>query len=216
MMQVDTMTAVFPAVAAFAVLAGSPGPATLAVAATAMARGRAPALALSAGLTLGLAAWGSMALFGLGAALPRWAGALTLLKFVGGAYLLWLAWQSARSALYSGRIRPVARRGADVALFRRGLLLNLLNPKAALAWLATLVIASPATEAVTSTMTVTTTLCALLGAVIYGAYATIFSTPALMAGYVRFRRRVEAGLAALFAVAGLRLMFSRLGEGGAG
>ncbi len=212
MMQADTMTAAFPAVAAFAVLAGSPGPATLAVAATAMARGRGAALALSAGLTLGLAAWGLTVLWGLGAALPRWAGALTLLKLVGGAYLLWLAWQSARSALRPGPLRPVAGSGARIALFRRGLLLNLLNPKAALAWVATLVIASPATDAVSTVMTVTTALCALLGAVIYGAYATVFSTPPLMAGYVRCRRWVETGLATLFAAAGMRLMFSRLGQ----
>jgi len=66
----------------------------------------------------------------------------------------------------------------------------------------------PATLAVA----VTTALCALLGAMIYGAYATIFSRPPLMAGYVRFRRRIETGLATFFAAAGLRLMLSRLAE----
>lgn len=208
-MEPDTLTHAVPTVLAFAVLAGAPGPATLSVAALAMARGRNRALALAAGLMLGLAAWGLLAMLGLGALLPRWAGALTALKLVGGAYLLWLAWQSARSALRAAPPPPHRGDGRG-RLFRRSLLLNLLNPKAALAWVATLVLASPDGAAGPAALAGTTLVCALLGGAIYLLYATVFSTPVLMAGYARFRRGIEGALALLFGAAGLRLLLARL------
>lgn len=207
-MEPDTLTNTVSAILAFAVLAGSPGPATLSVAAVAMARGRDRATALAGGLTLGLAAWGLLAMLGLGALLPRWAGALTALKLVGGTYLLWLAWQSARSALSAAP--PPDRSDTGGGLFRRGLLLNLLNPKAALAWVATLVLASPGGTAGSAALGAATLACALLGGAIYLLYATVFSTPVLMAGYARFRRGIEGVLAFLFGAAGLRLLAARL------
>ncbi|MBM7068009.1 LysE family transporter [Actibacterium sp. 188UL27-1] len=51
-----------------------------------------------AGLSVGLAFWGVIAATGLGATLKASAHGLTLLKLLGGFYLLWMAYGAARSA----------------------------------------------------------------------------------------------------------------------
>ena len=84
--------------AAFFVAAASPGPATIALASQSMGAGRRAGLAFGSGLAVGLAFWGVVAAAGMGAILQASTGALTAMKLLGGAYLLWLAYGSARSA----------------------------------------------------------------------------------------------------------------------
>ena len=197
-----------PALIAFFVAAASPGPATLAVSTTAMAGGARAAALLGLGLAAGLAFWGLIAAAGLGALLVQSSVALTVLRWFGGAYLLWLAWQSARSA-----ITPVAG-GADVApvaerkLVLRGLLLNLSNPKAVLAWISILALGVGPTDD-SSNLALTTALCAILGLVIYLAYAVLFSQATIRSGYRRGRRAIDAMAATFFGYAGLKLVLTR-------
>ncbi|MEL6198347.1 MAG: LysE family transporter, partial [Pseudomonadota bacterium] len=194
------------ALIAFAIAAGSPGPATLAVSATAMARGREAGLMLGLGLSLGLAFWGVIAATGLGALMLQSVGALILLRIAGGCYLLYLAWKSAQSALAAGD--PALRAVGTCSgwrSFRQGFVLNMMNPKAVLAWLAVLAVGLPAGADV-DVLATTTIACAVLGTLIYALYATLFSLPPVMAGYRRFRRWLEAGFAALFGLAGVKLL----------
>ena len=94
------------------------------------------ALLFGAGLTAGLSFWGLVAATGLGTLLERSAHGLAALKILGGLYLLWLAFQSGRTALRGGHdVGPARREGA---WFRRGVVLNLSNPKAVVAWMAAL------------------------------------------------------------------------------
>jgi len=70
------------------------------------------------------------------------AAGFALVKWVGAAYLLWLAIGMLRSAVRRGEAAPVAARddaaASGWALFRQGLLTNVLNPKIALFFLALL------------------------------------------------------------------------------
>ena len=84
---------------AFFLVAASPGPANIANAVLAMDRGRGASFRFSLGLTAGIAVWGVVAATGLGAVLQTSAMLLSALKILGGAYLLYLAWQSGRAAL---------------------------------------------------------------------------------------------------------------------
>lgn len=193
-----------PPALAFLVAAGSPGPATLAVATTAMAAGPRAALAIGTGLALSLGLWGMVAALGLGAAMLAWAPALTVLRIAGGAFLLWLAWKAARSAL-----SPAAPVDPDTLASNRyflsGFALNLTNPKALLAWGAVIAIGLPDGAGPGAVATITV-VCAGLGWLIYVVYALIFSRPGMMAAYARTRRWVDRATAALFAAAGLRLL----------
>ena len=190
---------------AFFIAAGSPGPATLACASAAMAHGRAAGLALGVGLALGLSFWGALTAAGLGAVFLGSPSALFALRLVGGAYLLWLAWRSARSAWRAPEAPPHAALSPN-RLLLRGVLLNLSNPKAALAWAAVIALGLPV-DAAAWHLTAIAAACSALGLLIYVAYAVGFALPPVRRGYARARRAVDGALAALFGYAGLRLIF---------
>ena len=190
---------------AFFVAAAAPGPATLATIMVSMQSGRRSGLVFGLGLSVGLAFWGLVAATGLGALLQTSALALTMMKLVGGAYLLWLAFLSARSATQaSGQAARAPRHRQG---FRAGLVLNLSNPKAVFAWMAVLTLGL-GTQTGGAHVFAATVMCSVIGLGIYAAYALVFSTPQAMGIYRRLRRFVEAGVAALFALAGFGLIRS--------
>ena len=126
--------------AAFFIVTVSPGPANLALATVAMHSGRRAGLVFALGLSVGLAFWGVVAATGLGVVVQGTTTLLTLLKLFGGAYLIWLAIQSGRAAARKTEETVVALQKSG--WFWRGLLLNLSNPKAVVAWMAALAISS--------------------------------------------------------------------------
>lgn len=77
------------------------------------------------------------AAFGLAAILHSSALLFTTVKFAGVAYLLWLAWQSLRA---DGAIHVSARQTTDAGpkIAMRGVLINVLNPKLSIFFLALL------------------------------------------------------------------------------
>ena len=196
-----------PVLVAFFIVAVSPGPANIAVATVAMSGGRAPAMRFGAGLGFGLAFWGLVAATGMGAVLQGSALLLTVLKVMGGLYLFWLAYQSMKSAR-----RPEADKQMQAGKdrwFTRGLLLNLSNPKAVVAWMAALSMGMGADDSV-GQLFIATILCMALGFVNYFGHALAFSRAGFMAGYARFRRWIDGTVAMLFAGAGLGLLRSAL------
>ncbi|MEM6663472.1 MAG: LysE family translocator [Pseudomonadota bacterium] len=193
---------------AFFIAAASPGPATLAVAATAMARGRRAGLLLGTGLAIGVTFWGALTALGLGALLLLWAPALLAVKVAGGLYLLYLAWLSAKSALSADETRPDRAEEAQ-RLVTRGLTLNLMNPKAVLAWSAAIAVGVPGDGTGGGWIAAIVGLCAIMCLGIYSGYALLFSAPPIARGYARARRWCEAVFALGFSAAGLRLIFWR-------
>ena len=190
---------------AFFVVAASPGPATISNATVAMGQGRRTGLVYGLGLSLGLTFWGLIAASGVGALLQGSLRALTILKVLGGLYLLWLALQSARSALRPAPNTHVVSAGRN--WFLRGLLLNLSNPKAVVAWMAALSVGlDPGSDA--GSVAIATAMCAAIGFATYALYAVVFSIGGMMNGYLRFRRATEGAVAALFAAAGFGLIRS--------
>lgn len=193
---------------AFFVAAGSPGPATLSCAGAAMAHGRRAGLVLGLGLSLGLSFWGVLTAVGLGAVVLGSPQALFALRLIGGAYLIWLALRSAQSAFQlSDRVREAT--APPKQLFLRGVILNLSNPKAALAWAAVIALGLPA-DAGAYHLTLIAAVCSAIGLMIYVAYAIGFALPPVRHAYAKARRVVDAGLAALFGFAGLRLLFKEV------
>jgi threonine/homoserine/homoserine lactone efflux protein len=107
----------------------TPGPNMVALAALTLARGRGPGLAAVAGVTAGLAALGIMSAFGLQALLASYPLAWDLLRWGGAVFLVWLAIETWREPADSTEFND---RGSLALAFRDGLIINLLNPKAAL------------------------------------------------------------------------------------
>lgn len=88
-----------PVWTAYVLATASPGPSNMAIMATAMVRGRSPALVLVAGITTGSMTWALLAATGLSAVLATYANAMIIIRILGGAYLLFLAYKSVKSAL---------------------------------------------------------------------------------------------------------------------
>lgn len=195
---------------AWAIGGGSPGPATLAIAGTSMNRGRRAGVAVAAGIVLGSATWGLAAALGLSALMAANAWIVEVLRYVGAAYLLYLAFKSARSAFSEKPLMPVAAGQRHLLrLFAKGLLIHLTNPKAILGWGAVFAIAVPVGATQVAIFETYGALLAVSCCVFFG-YALVFSTPVFVRGYQRLRRLFEGAFALLFGLAGLKILTARL------
>ena len=124
------------------VLNATPGVDMMITASRTLQHGLRGGLATALGVNAGCVVHTLAAAFGLAALLSASAAAFALVKWVGAAYLLWLAVGMLRSAMRAGDAAPVAAPTGSAAsgraLFRQGLLTNVLNPKIALFFLALL------------------------------------------------------------------------------
>jgi threonine efflux protein len=209
MVQIDQLFLVY---LAYIIAVASPGPSNMAIMGVAMSQGRKPALVLAAGVLTGSQCWAFLAASGLSAVLSSYAHALFVIKIAGGLYLLYLAYKSARSALSKGLPQVDGTQSKQspkyAALYRRGLLMHLTNPKAILGWLAIMSIGLQP-GAASNTLSAILIGCAILGVVIFCGYALLFSTAPAIRIYQRSRRYIEGVLAMVFGFAGIRLLLSR-------
>jgi threonine/homoserine/homoserine lactone efflux protein len=117
------------------ILALSPGPDNLFVMAQSAQNGRKAGLFVTLGLATGLIGHTVAVAFGLAAIVHASALAFTILKFMGASYLIYLAWQALRAAASTGQqeqVQPLSRGN----LYRRGIVMNLTNPKVSLFFMA--------------------------------------------------------------------------------
>jgi RhtB (resistance to homoserine/threonine) family protein len=123
---------------AFGINAVIPGADFAMVLRQSIAHGRRAALFTSAGIATSILVHGSYTLLGIGVIVGQSLLAFNIIKWVGAAYLVWLAIQALRSPApkppEEGDLAS-AKRG-DFAAFALGFLTNLLNPKAVLFFLA--------------------------------------------------------------------------------
>lgn len=114
-----------------------PGTGVIYTLALGLGQGRRAAIAAAFGCTLGIVPHLAAATFGLAAILHTSALLFTAVKFAGVAYLLYLAWSSL-SAGGTLAITPERTQEADWRIAKRGALINILNPKLSIFFLALL------------------------------------------------------------------------------
>lgn len=110
----------------------TPGPNSLLVLAHGALHGRARTLWTIGGGAVGFVALIGLSMLGIGALLQSSAHALTVMKWVGGAYLVWLGIQLWRAPAMQLEALPSAQGERVVTggrLFRQGLLAAISNPK---------------------------------------------------------------------------------------
>ena len=205
------LPAILLAYSAFVFAILSPGPNMLAVMGTAMALGRRSGVALALGVACGSLSWGLLTLFGLSALLSAYASALLLIKILGGLYLLWLAYKAFRSAASTQDIEATALAGGQrrrFGYFRRGYLIQMTNPKAALAWIAIMSLAMQEGAPLWVGGLVVVGVF-VISISLHLLFALAFSVPAMVRLYGSARRGVQALLGTFFTLAGLRLLLSR-------
>jgi threonine/homoserine/homoserine lactone efflux protein len=113
---------------ALALAVATPGPAMVALIARSLARGSRPGIRMALGIALADVMLGTLALLGLAALMMTYAWMLTVLKYAGAFYLVWLGLKMWRSPPARHPTQAPAR-GGDVAA---GLAVGLSNPKAML------------------------------------------------------------------------------------
>ncbi len=132
LISLDTAAAFF---ATAVLLALAPGPDNLFVLLQSAMRGRRAGLLVVLGLCSGLLVHTGAVALGLATLFATSALAFTVLKLAGALYLLWLAWQAWRAGPAetdgSGGAAPSAGR-----LYRRGIVMNVTNPKVTIFFLA--------------------------------------------------------------------------------
>ncbi|MEO1788140.1 MAG: LysE family translocator, partial [Pseudomonadota bacterium] len=172
--------------------------------ATADAGGDGVENAAAFGCTLGILPAIFAALLGLSAILHTGAIAYTLLKYAGAAYLLYLAWQTWNNRGPISLSRDVPLNPFQIA--RTGMLINVLNPKLSVFFLAFLPqFVDPASTQVTAQMILLSAIfMGLTFAVflVYGALATAAGQGLRRPSITAWIRRIAAGA---FAGLGLRL-----------
>ena len=90
------------------------------------------------GVALGLSVYGVAAALGLSAIIDRSPLLYEVLRWGGVAYLLWLAWEAWASEAETSPPHADDPNARPWIAFRRGLITNLLNPKAAVFYVAVL------------------------------------------------------------------------------
>lgn len=122
-----------PFLFAVALVELTPGPNMGWLAVTSATRGRRAGLLAVGGITLGLTAYMLAAAAGLAEAILLYPALYQALRWAGVLFLLWLAWEAWAGA--DSAPDAAAAPGHDGGLFWRGLVANLLNPKAAVFYL---------------------------------------------------------------------------------
>lgn len=207
----DTNLALFVAASLAVIVA--PGPDNIYVLTRGIAQGRKVALASAWGMCSGLLFHTTLAAVGLSAILARSAGALSLVKYIGAAYLVYLG---IRALLSREEFSPSVEKIFTVKLrnfFLQGLTMNLLNPKVAvffMAFLPQFVSPSVGTAGSAALRLVT------LGLVFALLSVVIFSAIALFSGVVgdrlsrnpRFATALQWSTAFVLVGLGVRLALS--------
>jgi threonine/homoserine/homoserine lactone efflux protein len=130
-----TATTVLYFLGASLALTIAPGPDNTFIVAQGISRGRKAAIVTALGMCSGISVHTTAAALGISALLYSSATAFQILKFAGAGYLLFLAWKALKEQ------QILLPQGVDNGrsfrfLFRRGFIMNVINPKVALFFLA--------------------------------------------------------------------------------
>jgi len=121
--------------AASILLALAPGPDNLFVLTQSLAGGRQAGLIITLGLCSGLIVHLTLVALGVAAIIKASDIAFTALKMAGAGYLIYLAWQSFRASRSDVYVAG-GERLSQAKLYRRGIIMNVSNPKVTMFFLA--------------------------------------------------------------------------------
>ena len=131
-----TVETLWPFLLAALAMELTPGPNMFYIALVSAQHGRRAGLAAITGITLGLLIIGLLAAIGFAAIVAGNAALYEMIRWAGIAYLLWLAYDTWRDTVVN--IGPVALHHVMRESFLRGLITNVLNPKAFLFYISVL------------------------------------------------------------------------------
>ena len=188
----------------------APGTGVIYTLALGLGQGRRAALWAALGCTIGILPHLAAATLGLAAVLHTSALLFTAVKWAGVAYLLYLAWQTLKEG-GALSVQETKTRQSGWQIARRGALINILNPKLSIFFLALLPpFLSGSAASATAEMTA---MGAVFMAMTFGVFALygIFAAGARrrLLGSARVMTWLNRSFAAIFAALAGRLAFER-------
>lgn len=170
----------------------TPGPNMAYLALVAATEGRRQGYAAVAGVALGLMILGLAAALGLAAVIESSPLVYQSLRWCGVGYLLWLAWEAWRDA---EKADGLAETGLSLARhFQRGLVTNLLNPKAAMFFVAVLPGFLPAAPELGDTVTLSAVY-VMVATLVHGGLVAVAGAARMWLGEARRVGQVRRGMA---------------------
>lgn len=199
---------------AFATGILSPGPNVLAIVGTSMGTSRKAGVLVACGISSGSFLWAIFAVLGFTAILSSYYWFATILRIVGGFYLLWLGYNYFK-AVWAGKKLEVKARSTEASSFKllsQGLIIQLTNPKAALYWVSvmSLVLQPNSPTWVAIAMIVGIGVISFSGHI---AWAMLFSTERVVGFYQAFKSYIDAVLGTFFSFLGIGLIVSLFKNG---
>ena len=174
-----------------AALSIAPGPDNIFVMSQSALHGRRAGIAIVLGLCSGLVAHTAAVAFGVAAIIQNSAMASSILKWIGAVYLIYLAWQ-VFTAPVSHMTAGYNKAPTFFMLYRRGIIMNLTNPKVTIFFLAFLPqFAEPEQNRMALQI-------AILGGLFIAVAFVVFTMIAILAGelgsWLRSSPRAQIGL----------------------
>ncbi len=188
----------------------SPGPATLAIASTAMHQGRLASSVLAVGIVTGGTSWSCAAAIGASQLILQNHGLIEVFRFFSVSYLFWLAYQSwissrsQKTAQLKVQALPSLRR-----LYFKGVFIQISNPKAILFFTALYTIGVPA-ESTVQDIGLLVLLIFIQSLLCFQSYALLFSHQKISDKYLASHRRFDQLFSLFFAFTGVKVLFSNL------
>ena len=187
----------------------APGPDIIFVITQSISQGKKAGIATALGLCSGILVHTTAAALGISAILHQSAIAFQILKYAGAIYLLFLAWKALKEGehlLPTGSVRQYNL----LTLYKRGILMNILNPKVSLFFLAFL------PQFVTPKAGDVAVQMILLGLLFMLQAVAIFTTIAIFSGSIgkkllgkpKLAKYINLTKAAIFAFIGVNLAFT--------
>ncbi|MEU1876648.1 LysE family translocator [Streptosporangium sp. NPDC020072] len=170
-----------------------PGPAVLYIVTRSVAQGRTAGMLSVMGIHLGSVVHVAAAALGISALLAASATAFTVVKYLGAAYLAWLGVRKLMAARTEGDAPAELGTASRSRLFWEGFVVNVLNPKTAIFFLAFLPhFTDPARGPIAPQIVVLGLIWIVLGLTSDGAFALLSSALAgRLRGSARARRRLN-------------------------
>lgn len=188
----------------------SPGPSVALIVSVALSRGRLPALQSAGGVAAGSAILACATALGVTAIFAKFTDLMTVVRWLGAAYLAWLAFMAFRNAMrpVSSQVLPDAPKGRKNPALS-GLLLQVSNPKALLFWLAIASVGGIADAPLIVKIVFVIGACVVSFAV-HGAYGLALSVAPIRLVYANARRWIEGAFGCFFIFASYRLATARI------
>ena len=186
----------------------TPGPNMMAVVATSLGSGRKAGVSTAIGVSIGVFLWAVTFTTSGGAFFEAFPQSVTMMKLVGGGYLLYLAssaiWRAVTISADNGG--EAQKETSSSRAFLKGFFVVSTNPKAALVWMAVSAYLAPLSLSFIQYVLFGVSV-AVSALIVFGGYAFLFSTPAIARRYQRIFRYADSAFGASFGAIGGKLVW---------